>query len=132
MSNYIANVGIFNSEILNIKDRQPGLLTIGELEYAGKAIEEELAEFQEAHANQDMIGAVDAAIDLTYFAFGFLYRMGLTSDQIIACCAAVHEANMAKAASRNVSKRVSGEVDAEKPDGWVGPEEAIGAILSGV
>ncbi len=131
MSQYIHQVGEFNEKILNIKDRPIGLLTIGELEYAGKAIEEELQEFQEAHVNMDMIGAVDAAIDLTYFAFGFLYRMGLTSEQIVECCSAVHKANMDKAASRNVSKRVAGEVDAEKPEGWVGPEEAIAQLLGG-
>lgn len=131
MPNHIRQVGEFNRDVLGVKDRSYGLLSLGEIEYARKAIEEELQELTDAHTNMDFIGAVDAAIDLSYFAIGFLYRMGLTPDQVESCCAAVHEANMAKSASRNVSKRVEGVVDAMKPDGWTPPEEAIANILAG-
>lgn len=128
---FVNQVHQFNVDVIGIGDREIGLLNSKELEYAMKAISEETQEFSEAHHTQDLIGAVDAVIDLMYFSLGFLSRMGLSPEQISGCMTAVHMANMRKQASKNMSKRVEGVADAAKPEGWTGPEEAIAEILGG-
>lgn len=121
----------FNNIALGIHARDKALLSDKELKYAKKAILEELAEFEVAHEQQDFIGAVDAILDKLYFGIGFLYRMGLTSDEIKKCFASVHNCNMAKKVGTQSKRGGEGVVDAVKPEGWVGPEEAIAAILGG-
>lgn len=128
---FVEQVIDFNEKIIGVGQREIGLLSDKELEYAIKAIDEEKQEFLQAHRQQDVIGAVDAVIDLMYFGIGFLRRMGLTAQQISDCMTAVHEANMAKKLSMAVQKRVEGVPDAAKPEGWVGPEERIAFILGG-
>lgn len=128
---FVEQVLLFNQTLLKIGHREIGLLNPQELEYAVKAIDEEKQEFFEAHHKQDVIGAVDAVVDLMYFGIGFLARMGLNAEQISACMSAVHEANMSKKLSHSVSKRVAGVADASKPADWVGPEERIAHILGG-
>lgn len=129
MSNFIKNVAEFNSLVLGISGRDLGLLNHKELEYAGKAILEESDEFGIAHTRQDMIAAVDAVCDLMYFSVGFLIRMGLSADQIDECLEAVHKANMAKSQGAQAKRAGEGVIDAVKPEGWSGPEEAIAHIL---
>lgn len=128
---FVEQVIQFNERIIGVGQREIGLLSDSELEYAMKAIKEEATEFKDAHSQQDVIGAVDAVIDLMYFSIGFLRRMGLTADQISKCMTAVHNANMEKKLSMEVQKRVAGVADAAKPQGWVGPEERIAFILGG-
>lgn len=128
---FVEQVIDFNEKIIGVGQREIGLLSDKELEYAIKAIDEEKQEFFQAHHQQDVIGAVDAVIDLMYFGIGFLRRMGLNADQISLCMTAVHEANMEKKLSMAVYKRVEGVPDAAKPEGWVGPEERIAFILGG-
>lgn len=128
---FVDQVIDFNTKIIGVQQREIGLLSDSELEYAMKAINEEATEFKDAHSQQDVIGAVDAVIDLMYFSIGFLRRMGLTADQISSCMTAVHNANMEKKLSMEVQKRVAGVADAAKPQGWVGPEERIAFILGG-
>lgn len=128
---FVEQVFNFNKTILSLANREMALLSSPELEYALKAIKEEAEEFETAHISQDYVGAVDAAIDLMYFTIGFLYRMGLTADQVSKCMTAVHEANMEKKLSKTMTKRVEGVADATKPIGWVGPEERIAEILGG-
>lgn len=130
-NDFVDQVFHFNDQVLGIGQRELGLLSDKELEYAGKAIREELNEFEEAHRTQDFVGAVDAAIDNLYFTIGFLKRMGLTAQQVSDCCAAVHAANMEKKLGVQVKRAGEGVADAVKPDGWVGPEERIAAILGG-
>lgn len=128
---FVEQVVEFNEKIIGVGQRDIGLLNPQELEYAIKAIDEEKQEFFQAHHQQDVIGAVDAVVDLLYFGIGFLRRMGLSADQISSCMTAVHEANMEKKLSTSVHKRVEGVPDAAKPEGWVGPEERIAFILGG-
>ena len=131
ISNMITNVVSFNAEALGILPRDKALLSQGELEYAMKAMKEEAYEFKEAHELQDFIGAVDAALDQIYFSIGFLYRMGLTSQEIERCFQAVHECNMRKKLGVQHKRGGEGVADAVKPEGWVGPEERIAGILGG-
>lgn len=121
----------FNQKALGIEPRPIGLLSDSELKYASKAIREEAEEFVLAHVNQDVVGAVDAACDLMYFTIGFMYRMGLSAQQIRSAFDAVHEANMAKKVGVQHKRGGDGVVDAVKPEGWRGPEEKIAAILGG-
>ncbi len=130
-NDFVSQVFEFNERILKIEQRDIGLLSDQELEYAIKAATEELIEFEDAHRLQDVFGAVDAVVDLLYFGIGFLKRMGLSEEQVSHSMAAVHYANMSKKLSHSVTKRVEGVADASKPEGWRGPEEAIAEILGG-
>ncbi len=130
-NDFVDQVFEFNERILDIGQRDIGLLNTNELAYAIKASTEEVIELKDAHAAQDVVAAVDAVVDLMYFSIGFLKRMGLSSEQVSQSMAAVHYANMSKKLSHSVTKRVEGVADASKPEGWVGPEEAIAAILGG-
>ena len=131
-NDFVDQVFDFNENILALpRQKEIGLLSPQELEYAVKAAKEEMQEFFEAHEKQDVIGAVDAVVDLLYFGVGFLKRLGLTREQVSQAMAAVHHCNMTKKLSTNVTKRVEGVADATKPEGWVGPEERIAEILGG-
>lgn len=125
---YIHAVVEFNKKVLKIEPRPLHPLEGGELQATRKAFAEELDEFDKAHDQGDFLGQIDAIVDLTYFAFGALYKMGLTADQINDVCMAVHSANMEKKLGV-VEKRGNPLGDAVKPDGWVGPEERIAQIL---
>ena len=126
--NVFIHITEFNREIIGIEQRPHGLLNQDEVEFTSKALDEERVEFIQAHQSGDFIGAIDALLDSIYFAVGGLYKMGLTPDQMAACMAAVHEANMTK--KKGVTKR-GHENDAAKPEGWISPEERIGKILDG-
>lgn len=127
----IDNIFTFNRELLGVKDREKGLLSDKELDYAVKAAIEEVTEMKEAHKAQDYIGAVDAVCDLLYFGVGFLARMGLSESEVRQCMQAVHEANMTKKLGVQAKRGGEGVADAVKPENWVGPEERIAAILGG-
>ena len=128
---FIGQVAEFNSKVLNVQGREKGLLSAQELNYASKAVKEELAEFEQAHQQQDFIGAVDAVVDLVYFAYGFLFRMGLTEDQVRKIGTIVHDCNMSKKLGHVAKRSEDGSVaDAVKPEGWTGPEELIAEALS--
>ena len=128
---FIDEVAEFNAKVLNVQDREKSLLNEAELKYAAKAIKEELAEFEQAHEQQDFISAVDAVTDLIYFAYGFLFRMGLTAAEARRVGSIVHGCNMAKKLGHVAKRCDDGSVaDAVKPEGWTGPEELIAEALS--
>ena len=103
-------------------------LTQKQFDWTVKFCNEEVDEFKEAFAKQDIVGMVDAVWDLIYGAMGTLKKMGLTREQATACLFAIHEANMTK--KKGVTHRGS-EEDAAKPADFVPPEERIGHILFG-
>ena len=125
---FVQDVIAFNQEILKIEPRPLNLLPSHEATHLSKALEEEMVEFTCADEEADLVGCVDALMDLMYFAVGGLYKMGLTADQIVECQKAVHDANMTKKKGV-VAKRDNGTADAIKPIGWVSPEERIKKIL---
>ena len=125
---FIKAVVEFNQEILKIEQRSLKPLSYEELSISKKCLAEELSEFDEAAFSSDIVGQVDALVDLMYFAIGVAYKLGLTPEQIHACCMAVHAANMDKKRGIN-AKRATGAADATKPEGWVGPEARIKEIL---
>jgi len=109
----------FHMEVLNQDPRAPQLLDNKTTQARYQFMREELYEFEESVAAQDIVGAADALADLVYVALGTAYLMGLPFDDF---CAAVQKANMAKVPG--VTKR-SMPNDAMKPEGWVGPEAEI-------
>lgn len=84
-------------------------------------------EAQELEDTVDPVHQVDALVDSIIFAFGGLYRMGLSEMQASAVVSAVMQANFAKKAGQLA--RSNGIPDAVKPEGWVPPEQTIAAIL---
>lgn len=84
---------------------------------------EELEEFIEAGHKGDMVGVADALADIVYVALGTAWFMNLPMNQI---WQVVHTANMKK--KRGITKR-GNAIDAVKPSGWAGPEQAIAALI---
>lgn len=130
VNDMVQQVVDFNRIALGIERRSIGLLSEKELDYAMKAVKEEMYEMKQAHDQQDMIGAVDAVLDGIYFMIGFLYRMGLDEEQIRKAFSAVHACNMNKKVGSQAKRGGEGVIDAVKPEGWSGPEEEIARILS--
>lgn len=116
----------FNQQIIKIEPRPLGLLSLDEMTFTCRAVNEEMEELRQAHNAGDVIGSVDALLDSIYFAVGGLYKLGLTAEQMEKCMDAVHKSNMTKV--RGTTAR-GHENDAVKPEGWVAPEEAIGMVL---
>jgi predicted HAD superfamily Cof-like phosphohydrolase len=86
-------------------------------------LHEEVLELTEAYDNADLAGAVDALVDLIYFAYGFLWQMGIPTRDV---WDAVHEANMTK----QLGNKGRGILDdAVKPEGWVDPKTVIRELL---
>ena len=93
-------------------------------------LREEADELEGALAGGDLVGAVDALVDLAYVALGTALHLGVGPGRWRACWAAVHAANMAKVAVASASESRRGHaMDARKPPGWVGPEAAIAEVL---
>jgi len=113
----------FHMEVLNQDPRAPQLLDDKTTQARYQFMEEELYEFQESVAAQDIVGAADALADLIYVALGTAYLMGLPFGDI---WDAVQEANMRKVPG--FTKRGMPN-DAMKPEGWVGPEARIEAAI---
>ena len=70
------------------------------------------------------VAELDKAIDGAVFNIGKMAKMGLTVDQILEAFAVVSEANMSKldGPKDELGKQL-------KPEGWVGPEDKLQAIL---
>jgi predicted HAD superfamily Cof-like phosphohydrolase len=131
MSSFAHEVIEFNQQVLKIEPREVGPLTPAEFDISVKALKEEIEEFATAYEAIDIIGQIDAMVDLQYFAMGVLYKLGMTAEQINKCCTAVHKANMGKKLGIKPSRGDGSAADAIKPDGWVAPELAIMQILEG-
>lgn len=132
MQHFVDQVVEFNQRVLKIDQRPVDMLKQNEFEISMKCLQEELDEFEEAFNKGDIIGCIDAIIDLKYFAVGVMYKMGLTPDAMKKCMTAVHEANMEKKLGTVAKRAVEGAADAVKPEGWVSPEERIINILDGL
>lgn len=129
---FVAQVVDFNQCVLKIDQRKIDMLRPNEFDISEKCLNEELNEFIDAYKSGDIIGCIDAIIDLRYFAIGVLYKMGLSADTINRCDTAVHTANMEKKLGVVEKRAVDGAADAVKPEGWVAPEFRIAEILDSV
>ena len=124
----IESVFQFNKEVVKIEPRPLHVLPNDELKWLSGAIKEEADELEWAIT---LVDQVDALIDASIFALGGLYRLGLTEKQATLCFMAVMNANFEKKAGQKASRAVGDVPDAVKPEGWVGPEDRIKAILYG-
>ena len=116
----IENVYKFNKEIIGTQQPiKPTNLSKERLLFALIAMYEELGEFTEACNSNKVEDALDAIIDLIYFAIGRAYEMGITQAQFRQCWNLVQEKNMAK--KRGIKNRGTDQ-DACKPEGWVAPD----------
>lgn len=106
----------FQKKFGHITNDTPTHLTRRKLMERIQCMQEELNEFTEAVADQDLAAQADALVDLVYFAKGTANMLGLPWD---ALWADVHDANMAKVAG--VGPR-GHKVDCIKPVDWVGPQ----------
>ena len=127
---FVQDVIEFNRDLLGIEQRTPAMMSVEEHTHLTMALQEELKEFNDAVVEGNVVGAVDALIDLMYFAIGGLWKLGLSHEQMVHCMKAVHAANMLKRKGK-VAKRHTGAADAVKPEDWIPPEEAIQEILAG-
>lgn len=128
-AHFVDQVVDFNQRVLKIDQRDIDMLKANEFELSMKCLQEEIDEFEEAFKNGDLIGCIDAIIDLKYFATGVMYKMGLSPDTMKQCMTAVHEANMEKKLGSNAKRATEGAADAVKPANWISPEERIIEIL---
>lgn len=129
---FVKQVVDFNQQVLKIGQRKVDMLQQNEFEISMKCLQEEIDEFEEAYRKGDIVGCIDAIIDLRYFAVGVLYKHGLSADVITQCDTAVHEANMEKKLGVVAKRASNGAADAVKPEGWVSPEERIIDILDSI
>ena len=126
---FVQDVIEFNRDLLGIEQRTPAMMSVEEHTHLTMALQEELQEFNDAVVEGNVVGAVDAIVDLMYFAVGGLWKLGLSHEQMVHCMKAVHAANMLKRKGK-VAKRYTGAADAVKPENWVAPEELIRKILA--
>jgi len=117
----------FNEQVIGTGDVDFNCLTQKQFDWTVKFVKEELTEFSEAFAEQNMIKMVDGVLDLIYGAMGTLKKMGLTREHVYACMNAIHAANMTK--KKGVVASRGSDEDAAKPVDFVPPDEAIGQIL---
>ena len=115
----VKQIEAFHAKFNLSEPGEPRLLSADVAKFRIVCLKEEIAEFEEAVANQDLAGAFDALIDLAYFTLGTAHVMNLPWEE---GWDRVHDANMAKvrAARPADSKRGSG-FDVVKPSGWTPP-----------
>lgn len=113
----INDVYTFNNFILEIEQpKNPQVLNRERLLFGLTAMYEELNEFTVATNTNNVGEALDAMIDLIYFALGRCYEMGITQQQFQKCWNLVQSKNMQK--KKGVKNRGT-DCDAAKPEGWV-------------
>ena len=114
----------FHEHVLNLeKPTQVGIISDEFILERTRFLNEEVEEFTTTGMSGDMVGVADALADIVYVALGTAWLMGIPFQAI---WDVVHSANMKKV--RGITKR-GNKHDAVKPEGWVGPEQAIAAIL---
>jgi hypothetical protein len=129
MQDFAENVVRFNEEILKsqrLSKRIPGNEIVTHRCYC---LLEEVKEYREACHEGDYIGAIDALLDLMYFAVGGLHHLGLTPTEMAECGRIVHQANMNKQSGKVERRAVEGVADAIKPVSYVPPEETMRKYL---
>lgn len=122
----IEDVYEFNEKIIGTKQPEKfSVLNRERLLFALTAMYEELNEFTVANNCSNVGEALDAMIDLIYFALGRCYEMGITIEQFEKCWNVVQEKNMAK---KRGTKNRGTDQDAMKPEGWQAAD--LGEILN--
>jgi predicted HAD superfamily Cof-like phosphohydrolase len=93
-------------------------------------LREELNELETAMRTGNRVGAFDALLDLVYVAHGTALNLGISPFKWHCGMSEVHKANMAKVRVERAEDSKRGHaMDVVKPEGWVGPEQALAKIL---
>lgn len=102
-------------------DPKPHLMSQAEADFRTGFLDEELTEFKEALAAQDLEKAADALVDLVWVALGTAHVMHIPFERV---WAEVYRANMAKVRSTGSDdprSTRSSHFDVVKPEGWQPP-----------
>lgn len=129
MSEYFEKVAQFNREVIQyVQPERVTLLPQDVKELTLIQLREEIDEFEAA---TNVTEAVDGLLDLVYFAYGALFKMGVTTEQFNGCTEAIQKYNMRKVAGKKAERGYEGSaVDAIKPDASVPrPEVTMKVIL---
>lgn len=119
----------FNQKVMKIEPRKLGMMDPAEMAFAAKSLREEIVEMVDAFDLGDLVGVVDALIDLDFFRRGILYKHGITPELYEKLFAVVWSKNMKKELGQPKPTRCELALDAIKPIGWVGPEDEIRQLL---
>ena len=122
-------VALFNQKIMLIDPRPLGLMDPAEMAFSATSLREEIVEMLDAYDQGDLVGVIDALIDLDYFRRGILYKHGITPELYEKLFCVVHGKNMQKVLLPSKSTRNELPLDALKGPGWVGPEDEIRQLL---
>lgn len=127
MSNMWTDIEEFHNKFGITQSEVPGFHSPEMMEFRLKFLQEELNEFGDAVAAEDLTKAFDALIDLVYVALGTAYSCNFPFED---GWEHVHDANMLKqrVKKKSASKRDS-EYDIIKPKGWVSPETMLTVML---
>lgn len=110
----------FNRDIIGTPIPEvPTNLSPERFQFAMTCLNEELREFGDAVAADDVLESADALIDLIYFAFGRLVEMGVPAAAVMET---VHNANMGKERGNKATRPGAAGFDAIKPEGWQAPD----------
>jgi len=125
MKQLLKDVENFQRDVTGIGPADSPTLVSGEYCTArANFMSEEIDEFLEAALGGDLVGVADALGDVVYVAVGTALTMGIPLDKVWDL---IQSANMRKV--KGMTKRGIAN-DAVKPDGWVGPEAGIAALLA--
>lgn len=122
-------VALFNQKIMKIDPRPIGLMDPAEMAFSAKSLREEIVEMVDAYDSGDLVGVIDALIDLDFFRLGILYKHGITEELYEKLFTVVWSKNMKKELGQPKPTRCELALDAIKPPGWVGPEDEIRQLL---
>ncbi len=86
-------------------------------------LEEEFHEIVAAVNSDDKVGIFDGLLDLKFVLLGTLGKMGLSAEDIVDGYEAVIKANETKSETKDSNGKIT------KPEGFVGPEATLLAIL---
>jgi predicted HAD superfamily Cof-like phosphohydrolase len=130
MSNLFKDVGLFHEKfgLDNVKDKiQPHSLDHSVYQFRIHFMQEELDEFVDAWANNDLPKMADALVDLVYVALGTAHLMHIPFNDV---WDEVQRANMAKVRANGADDPRSTRkhtLDVVKPAGWQPPD--VKAVL---
>lgn len=134
MINIFRMVKQFNDEIIKLDSAVS--LSLDRFLWFKRVANEEITELLAAinnyanpFYNQQLarVDMLDALVDLTYFVIGRVQELGFTEDEFYTHFKFVHEANMQK---QKGNKGRGSDIDAIKPQSWIGPETKMLKYMS--
>ena len=109
MINPIQLLTNFNKAYSLPVNRKPTLISAEESNLKFKLLLEELEEYKEACAKEDLVEVCDAIIDMTYVVYGIIVQHGLT-EIFEDMFEEVHKSNMSKLENGKVLRRSVGKI----------------------